>query len=271
MITKISRKKLINKYRYSWILLKELVRTDFILRYQNSVLGYFWALLRPLFMFVVLYVIFVRFLHIGRDIPNWPVALFLGLVMWEFFAEVTKQGLKSIVKKGGIIRKINFPKYIIVVSSSLSALINLGLNLVVVGIFIVITDAPITSSIFIIPIYLLQLYLFAIGLAFFLGALYVKVRDIDFIWEVIMRAGFYASAVMFPLSRVGDAAQILLLNPVAQTITDARHNLVGNIEPSSTYFSSGLLSLVPFAVSLGFVIIGAIYFRRNSQSFAENV
>jgi ABC-2 type transport system permease protein len=271
MITKISRKKLINKYRYSLILLRELVRTDFILRYQNSVLGYFWALLRPLFMFAVLYVIFVKFLKIGSDIPHWPVALFLGLIMWEFFSEITKQGLKSIVRKGGIIRKINFPKYIIIVSSSLSAVINLSLNLVVVAIFVVITDTPITLNILWVPVYFAELYIFSLGIAFILSAMYVKIRDIDFIWEVMLRAGFYASAVMFPMTRVGDAGKFLILNPVAQTIEDARHNLISTIPPSSSYFVNSWQALIPLALMVFLFIFGIIYFRRQSQSFAENI
>lgn len=90
---------------------------------------YLWALLKPLFLFAILYVFFVKILGVGAEIENWGVALLLGIVMWTFFMEVVGQGLKSIVGSGGIIRKINFPKYIIVVSTSLSAIINLHINL----------------------------------------------------------------------------------------------------------------------------------------------
>lgn len=264
-------KKIKNKYRYTVILLKEMVRSDFKVRYQNSVLGYLWSLLRPLFMFIVLYVVFVKFLRIGSDIEYWPVALFLGLVMWEFFNEVTKQGLKSVVGKGGMIRKINFPRYTIVLASSLSALINLGLNLIVVAIFVIFIKPPITINILMIPVYLFELYVFALGLAFILSTMYVKIRDINFIWEILMRGGFYVSAVMFPLSIIGDNAKWLLLSPVAQTINDARHNLLSNIPPTADYFDNWLFSLVPFIVCLLTLVFGALYFKKKSPTFAEDV
>src|SRR5882757_4369658 len=119
-------------------LLAELVRTDFKIRYQNSVLGYAWSLLRPLLLFIILYVVFVRFLKLGAEVPHYPVYLLLGIVLWNFFNEMTVQSLGSIVGRGDLIRKISIPRWIIVFSSSLSALINLGLNLVVVAVFMLI-------------------------------------------------------------------------------------------------------------------------------------
>src|SRR5882762_90595 len=110
-------------------LLSELVRTDFKLRYQNSVLGYLWSLLRPLLLFVILYVVFVKFLKIGNRVPHYPVYLLLGIVLWNFFNEMTAQSVGSIVGRGDLIRKIKIPRWVIIISTSLSALINLFLNL----------------------------------------------------------------------------------------------------------------------------------------------
>src|SRR5262245_61299929 len=112
-------------------LLAELVRTDFKLRYQGSVLGYAWSLLRPTFLFAILYVVFVYFLKTGRGIPHYAVYLLLGIVLWNFFEEMTKLSLTSVVDRGSLIRKIKIPNWIIVLSSSISALINLMLNLIV--------------------------------------------------------------------------------------------------------------------------------------------
>ena len=84
------------KYRYSLILLRELVVTEFKLRYQGSVLGYLWSLLKPLFLFAILYFVFVYFLKIGDNVPHWPIAMLLGIVLWNFFAEVTNNGLNAI-------------------------------------------------------------------------------------------------------------------------------------------------------------------------------
>ena len=146
--------KLQSKYRYSTILLRELVITEFKLRYQGSVLGYLWSLLKPLFLFVILYFVFVNFLKIGSDIPNWPLALLFGIVLWNFFAEVTNNGLNAIVGRGDVIRKINFPKYVIVLSSSISALINLGLNLIVIGVFMIFSDVNLSWSALLTPLYI---------------------------------------------------------------------------------------------------------------------
>src|SRR6185312_4445326 len=143
-------------------LLSELVRTDFKLRYQGSALGYAWSLLRPLLLFVILYVVFVKVLKSGAGIPHYPVYLLLGIVLWNFFLEMTTQSLGSIVGRGELIRKIKIPRWIIVVSSSLSALINVGLNLVVIAIFLIINKTPISSTILLFPFTLIQIYIFSL-------------------------------------------------------------------------------------------------------------
>ena len=99
--------------RRNKILLRELVVTDFKLRYQGSVLGYLWSILKPIFLFIILYIVFDKFLRLGRDIEHFPVYLLVGIVLWNFFTEATVQGLQSIVSRGDLIRKINFPKFII--------------------------------------------------------------------------------------------------------------------------------------------------------------
>ena len=118
-------------------LLSELVRTDFKLRYQGSFLGYTWSLLRPFLLFLILYIVFAKFLRFGRDIEFFPIYLLLGIVLWTFFTDMTNQSLTAIVGRGDLIRKIRIPRWIIVLSSSVSALINLFLNLIVVLVFMI--------------------------------------------------------------------------------------------------------------------------------------
>lgn len=268
--------KLFARYRYSLILLRELVITDFKLRYQGSVLGYLWALLRPLFLFAILYVFFVEILHIGKEIPHWGVALLLGVVMWNFFSEVVKQGLKSVVSSGGIIRKINFPKYIIVVSTSLSAVINLVINLIVVVIFAVIDQVEPSWGMLLIPVFIFELYIFALGLAFFLGAVNVKFRDIDYIWEIVSQALFYGSAIMFPMNRVVEmsekVATILLINPLSQVIQDVRNfGIDSSMVTLHTLTNNIFILALPFVITVLTFALGALYFRIKSPYFAENV
>ncbi len=260
------------RYRYSAILLRQLVKTDFKLRYQGSVLGYAWSLLRPLFLFVILYVVFSKFLRVGDGIPHYPVYLLLGIVLWNYFLEVTSGSVSSIVGKGDLLRKLNFPKYIIVLSGSVGAVINLGLNFVVIGVFMLLTgvdSSPI--SILIVPL-LIELTLLALGLAFALSALFVKFRDVAYIWEVITQAAFYATPILYPLALVPVMAQkYLLLNPIAQVIQDARHVLV---TPDSTVINdiwSPVVWLVPIVISVVIFIIGSMYFKSRSKYFAEEV
>lgn len=255
-------------------LLRELVRTDFKLRYQGSVLGYTWSLLRPLLLFVTLYIVFVKFLKIGNSIPHYPVYLLLGIVMWTFFTEMTQQSLGSIVGRGDLIRKIKIPRWIVVISSSLSALINLGLNLIIIAIFMIINKVDITSNMLLLPLNLIQLYVFSLGISFFLAAAFVKYRDMSYIWEVVLQAGFYATPILYPISLIPNVTvqKILLINPVAQAIQGARYNLV-TTETVTTrgIFNGGWYSLIPALITLLFLLIGALYFKKESRYFAENL
>ncbi len=115
--------KLKERYRESLIILRELVKTDFLLRYQGSFLGIAWSVLKPLMLFCVMYVVFVKFLRFSDGTDTFPLVLLLGISMWNFFTESTTMGLCSITTRGDLLRKINFPKYIIVVSATINALI----------------------------------------------------------------------------------------------------------------------------------------------------
>lgn len=255
-------------------LLSELVRTEFKLRYQGSVLGYAWSLLRPLLLFAILYVVFVKFLRIGGDVPNFPVYLLLGIVLWQFFADMTTQSLGSIVGRGDLIRKISIPRWLVVFSSSISALINLFLNMIVIAVFMLIggVDLLITSLWF--PLILLEIYLFSLGLSLFLSAAFVKYRDIGYIWEVILQAGFYLTPILYPLTLITNEnfQKLIMLNPMAQAIQDARYVLVTH-ESTTIYnvFDRGLYCLVPFLIVCVALVVGITYFRKESKYFAENI
>ncbi len=255
-------------------LLFELVRTDFKLRYQGSLLGYAWSLLKPLLMFVILYVVFVYFLRIGKDIPHFPVYLLLGIVLWNFFVEMTVQSLTSIVGRGDLIRKIRIPRWMIVFSSSISATINLVLSLVIVFIFMIVNQVPLTLGIFMLPVYLTMIYMLALGLSLFLAAAYVKFRDLSYIWEVILQAGFYATPIIYPLQMVKNefVEKILLLNPVAQAIQGARYHLITH-DTLTTFgvFDGAWYVILPMVFTLLILAGGLLYFRSQAKYFAENI
>lgn len=274
--------------RRNRILLRELVITDFKLRYQGSVLGYLWSLLKPLMLFTILYIVFVNFLKIGADIEHYAVYLLLGMVMWTFFTESTSQGMAAIVSRGDLIRKINFPRYIIVISGTISALINLLLNLVVVLIFMLVNGVELRWSLLLLPLNILELYVLALAIAFFLAAIYVKYRDISHIWEVVMQGAFYATPILYPVQMLAgkDAhtivdvlasqhlwiIQLIMLNPIAQIVQDTRYNTVTHQAiTTNQLFSNPLWVLLPYLLIAVIVICAILYFRKSQKYFAENV
>jgi len=255
-------------------LLSELVRTDFKLRYQGSILGYAWSLLRPLMLFIILYIVFVKVLKSGGNIPHFPIYLLLGIVIWNFFTEMTVQSLGSIVGRGDLIRKIRIPRWIIVFSSSISALINLFLNLLVVAVFMAINKVDIYRTILLLPLVLVEVYIFALGLSLFLSAAFVKFRDISYIWEVVLQAGFYLTPILYSLAIIPKVIyqKILLLNPMAQAIQDARWVTVTH-ETLTIHklFAGGWYAYIPFILVIVFLIGGLAYFKSQANSFAENI
>lgn len=265
-------------------LLSELVRTDFKLRYQGSVLGYAWSLLRPLFMFLILYVVFTQFLKLGKDIPHYPVYLLLGIVLWQFFADVTSQSLASVVGRGDLIRKIRIPRWMIVLTSSVSALISLGLNMVIIVALMIINQVPFSLSIIWLPLAIVEIYIFALGLALLLAAAYVKYRDLSFVWEVVLQAGFYITPIIYPLTAITTITilgitfldttihKILLINPMAQAIQDARNVMVTKETITiAEVWGSSAARLIPFAISLVVLLTGILYFKKEAKYFAENL
>ena len=269
-------KKTQSKYRYSIILLKQLVITDFKLRYKGSALGYVWTLLRPLALFAILYIVFVHFLKVGSSTPHFAVYLLMGVVLWNYFTEVTNNGLSAIVGKGDLLRKIAFPRYAVVVAGSLSALINLAINLVVVSIFIVINGVHIqVEALWIFPL-ILELFVFGLGIAFLLSALFVRFRDINYIWEVVLQAGFYATPILYPITLVIGVspllAKLMLLNPVAQIVQDVRATVVTTDTVTlASLLHNPFASLIPVVFVLIVTVLSMLYFKKRSPGFAEEI
>lgn len=261
------------RYRYSLILLKQLVRTDFKLRYQSSVLGYLWSLLRPLIIFLIMYIVFIRFLRFDFGVPHSALYLLVGIVLWSFFTEVTSTGLSAVVGKGDLLRKINFPKYVIVIAVSVSALINLALNFLVIGVFMVFSRVDITPAILLVVPLVLELFVLALALAFILSAVFVRLRDMNYVWDVVMQGLFYAIPIFYPIAMVPEGIlKVMMLNPIAQIIQDVRHVLVA---PESAtigmIWGNSAVRLIPLTIIVVLAAYSVYYFKRRSPSFAEEV
>ncbi len=260
------------------VLLYELVKTDFKLRYQGSFLGVLWSVLKPLLLFAVMYTVFVKFLKFTDGTPQYPIVLLLGISLWSFFTEATNVGMNSIVGRGDILRKINFPKYIIVLSAMMSSLISLSINLIVVIIFAIFTGIQFTWLVALVPLSILQLFVLAFGLALLLSTLYVKFRDIGHIWEVILQILFYSMPVIYPLTMVASMTvfglkvqELMMLNPIAQIIQDIRHNLISPTTVPTTWstIDNVWIAVLPVVITVSILVLGSLYFAKNSKKFAE--
>lgn len=249
-----------------------MIGTDFKVRYQGSVLGYLWSLLKPLFLFAILYIVFTYIIPLGKSVEHYPVYLLTGIVIWNFFVESTVVGTSSVVARGDLIRKISIPRYLVVISSAASALINLGLSLVVVFIFALFNGiTPSFSWLLIIPL-IIELLVLSLGISFLLSSLFVKFRDVSYIWEIFLQAGFYATPIIYPLMQVpSQFQQWFFINPVTQIMQDARYVLV--TDTTATIWSTvhSPMLIVPFAIVAGVMILGGLYFKTHSKYFAEDI
>ena len=255
-------------------ILREMVVTDFKVRYQGSALGYLWSVLRPLFIFIILYIVFVKFLKIGGNIPHFPVYLLMGIVFWSFFAEATSTAMTSVVNRGDLIRKISIPRYLVVISSVASAFINLLLNLLILVIIALVNGVRPMESWALVPLYIFELLALVTVLGFILSALFVKLRDASYVWEVLLQACFYITPILYPLTMVAEKYQkILMLNPMAQIVQDARWAFVShdpNVLTSWRVLDMPLL-LVPFMITPILAIFAVKYFKNQAKYFAENI
>ncbi|MDR2661337.1 MAG: ABC transporter permease [Lactobacillaceae bacterium] len=258
------------------ILLKELIEVDFKLRYQGSVIGHFWSILKPIMMFSIMYAVFVRFLKFGEGIPHFAVALLLGTTVFNFFAEATGMGMSSVVNRGDLMRKISFSKPVIVLSVVANAGINFLINLAVVLIFAVINGVQFNVGIFMIPLLLLELVILVVGISFILATVFVYFRDLAPVWEVFVQLFMYATPIIYPLSMVFNmghpkAAKLLMLNPLAQIIQDMRYFMIEHNNTPIWQILSWKYAWIPYIIPFFVLGFGIWIFNKHSKSFAEVV
>lgn len=239
-----------------------LVRTDFKVRYHGTVGGFIWALLKPLTMFLVLMGVFS---FIFRSDPNYKLNLIIGLFFWDFFAEGSKVGLTSLAAKGFLLTKTRFPRWILVVTSVSNPLI----TVLVFVIAIVTTSAalgrlPGVWAVFLVVLYLLQLCLIVVGFSLATSALFLRYRDLNQVWEVLLQAGFFVTPVVYPLGILPERLHFYLYCwPPTSAIQFARSVLVLGVVPS------GLAHALLAAASLASLVVGWLLFRRFSPRCVE--
>lgn len=267
-----------SRYEYAWVVLRGLVETDFKLRYQGSFLGIAWSVLKPLMMFCVMYMVFGKFLRMSDGTSTYPVVLLLGISSWQFVTESTNVGLRSVVERGDLLRKIHFPNYIVVVSATVGGLISYAINLCVVFLFALIARVHFTWRVVLLPLNIIELYAVTLGLTLLMATMYVYFRDIAHIWEVLQQLVFYSMPIIYPLSYItqrgglyAELARLELINPFAQTIQDIRHNFIAPETQPTIWnsFDSPFVKAFPLVFTIVLLWSGVYLFRRNSRKFAE--
>ncbi|MFH1598264.1 MAG: ABC transporter permease [Patescibacteria group bacterium] len=247
-----------------WNLIKEFAISDFKLKYQGSVLGYFWSLIKPLLMFGFLYLVFSIFLRF--NIENYRVYLLLGIIMWTFFAECTSSATSSLISKGGIIQRVNFSRKAIVIASSATSFITFLLNLIIFIILYLISGLGFSWTIFIFILFVVELYFVALGLGFLVASLNVKWRDLSHIWEVLLQVGFWLTPIIWSVEMVPVKYHFWIYqNPLARIIQYSRDVVINHSVPSGTGILASLVLV------LIFFFLGYFVFQKRQKNFAEEL
>ena len=250
--------------------------TEFKRVYFGTVLGYLWSLIRPLALFGVLLFVFTQVFKVGSELPHYPVLLLMGIVLFTFFQESTTAAVTSVVGQEGVVRKTQFPRLVIPLSTVLTGIFNLGLNLVIVFAFLFAfgVDPLWTWLLFPFALALLAILTAAVGMA--LSVLYVRFRDVAIIWAVFSQILFYATPVLYPLGPKGfedeTIQQLLMINPLAVIFEQVRVWMVEPAAPTAVDAAGGWLGLLPATlIFLGACAYGVWVFNRNAPRIAEEL
>jgi ABC-type polysaccharide/polyol phosphate export permease len=237
---------------------------EFKQRYKNSVLGYFWSLLEPLLMLVVLYVVFSNLMKM--QVEYYQLFLLLGIILWNFLSRATSMGLNAVLGKPSMVQKIYFPRDILVISSCITALLMSIFESLVFVIFMVYYQVPLSANLIYVPLIIVFLFFISMGLSLILAALNVFYRDVQFIWAVILQAGFFATPILYPITIFDETLQkVFLLNPMAHIVTAARDTIIyaAPAAPTSLLYA-GVTAVIALAA-------GYFIFARHEPRFAEEM
>ncbi len=259
--------------RRFWALTWTLAVTDWKLRFYGSVLGYFWSLARPFLLFGVIYLVFSKFAKLGDQVKHYPVYILFALVMFQFFAEVTSNGLTSLVDREHLLRKVRFPRLVIPLAITLTSLFNLLMTLLAVMVFATANGVYPQWSWLELPVLVAILAVLGLGVAMLLSALFVRYRDIAPIWEVFSQALFYASPILYVTTMVPESFQhAYVAAPLAAVFAQMRHAMIDPTAPSAAEAIGGAdRLLLPGGIVLGAFLLGWWVFHREAPRIAENL
>lgn len=246
---------------------------EFKLKYSGSALGYVWSVLKPLGLFGMLYVVFGRFMRLG-NFPHYPIYLLIGIVLWTFFADASSQCMYSLVGRGNLISKLAFPREIIPLSVSATTAITLGVNLIAVAVFIGANRVvPRLEWLILLPL-LIELFIVTLGVGLILAPLFVRLRDVSQVWDLVLQLMFYASPIIYPAGFLPPWWKpIAFASPFVQIIEDARAAILPNtpVDTPTSIYGTPWGYAIPLSVGLAIVVFGYLFFRREAPYIVERL
>lgn len=249
--------------------------TEFKRVYFGTVLGYVWSLVRPLALFGVLLFVFTKVFKIGSETAeHYPVLLLMGIVMFTFFQESTTNGVTSVVAQEGVVRKTQFPRLVIPLSTVVTGAFNFGLNLVVVLGFLLAFGVTPAWTWLLFPLVVAVLFVFTAAASMMLSVLYVRFRDVAIIWLVFAQALFYATPILYPVEAFENETyeHLLMLNPLAVIFEQARVWVLEPSAPTAVEAAGGVAGLIPAAaIFVAVCALGVWTFSRQAPRIAEDL
>jgi ABC-type polysaccharide/polyol phosphate export permease len=244
-------------------LLRQLVIREVKLRYKRSALGFAWTVLNPLLAMVIFTMVFSR---IFSNRPNYSLYVFTALLGWNLFSLGTSRGLDSVVLNGSIIRKVFVPKAIFPVATVVSQVVNFVFTLVPLFLLMAVVGAGFSLNLLWLPIPLVSLTCFALGIALLVGTFNVFFRDVKYFYEAGLLAWFYATPIFYPPEIIPDKFKLLLyMNPMYALLESLRAPIYLGAAPPIGMLVFGL------ALSLVTLAIGWIVFHRFESRFIHYV
>lgn len=248
------------RFKRDWFILTSLVSKDFKLKYRRSVLGVVWSVLNPLLMMVVLSAVFA-FVFRG-SIEPFPVYLILGQTLFSFMSDATSGAMSSIIDSAPMIKKIRINKFLFPLEKVVFALLNFTISLIAVAIVMVYFQVMPTFNILLLPVLLLYLFMFSLGLSLLLSALAVFFRDITHLWSVVLTAWTYGTPLFYSLEILPSwMLPIMQLNPMYYYVNYFREIAMWGITPSITE------NLICLGCGLVALLLGYAVFRKQQKKF----
>jgi ABC-2 type transport system permease protein len=248
--------------------------TEFKRVYFGTVLGYVWSLVRPLMLFGVLLFVFTRIFKVtSENVEHYPVFLLLGIVLFTFFQESTTNSVTSVVAQEGIVRKTQFPRLVIPLSTVLTGFFNFGLNLVVVFVFVFAFGVQPIWTWLLFPFAVAVLFVFTAATSMALSVLYVRFRDVAIIWLVFAQVLFYATPILYPVDDQPSYEHLLMVNPLAVIFEQVRVWILAEPDaPTAVQAAGGWLGLLPAAaIFVAVCVFGAWIFNREAPRIAQDL